>query len=74
MASTEGLVPITRASLARYYDKYPLPSLSDDVPRLTAELRVFADELLRELAPTIGEFFLSFFFFIKDLRFLRFIC
>ncbi|XP_010938084.1 uncharacterized protein [Elaeis guineensis] len=55
MASTEGLVPITRAFLARYYDKYPLPRLSDDIPRLTAELRGFADGLLREHAPTSGE-------------------
>ncbi|EHA8590721.1 hypothetical protein COCNU_scaffold023055G000030 [Cocos nucifera] len=55
MASTEGLVPITRAFLARYYDKYPLPPLPDDVPRLTAELRGFSDSLLRELPLTSGE-------------------
>ncbi|XP_008782731.2 uncharacterized protein LOC103702180 [Phoenix dactylifera] len=55
MASTEGLVPITRAFLAHYYDKYPLPPLPDDVPRLTAELRGFSDSLLREFPLTSGE-------------------
>ncbi|KAK9153379.1 hypothetical protein Sjap_000859 [Stephania japonica] len=38
MASTEGLVPITRDYLSRYYDKYPFSPLSDDVPRLTSQL------------------------------------
>lgn len=39
MASTEGLVPITRAYLSSYYDKYPFVPLSDDVPTLTADIR-----------------------------------
>ncbi|KAL0923154.1 hypothetical protein M5K25_007201 [Dendrobium thyrsiflorum] len=54
-SSTEGLVPITRASLARYYDKYPAPAISEDVTRLTAELRSLSDNLLEELPLTPGE-------------------
>ncbi|XP_072985409.1 uncharacterized protein [Typha latifolia] len=52
-SSTDGLVPITRAFLARYYDNYPLPPLTDDVSRLTAELKRLSDDLVREfpLAP-----------------------
>lgn len=56
---TEGLVPITRASLARYYDKYPAPSLSEDIIRLTAELRSLSDNLLEELPLTPGEQFVA---------------
>ncbi|KAG8085114.1 hypothetical protein GUJ93_ZPchr0010g7565 [Zizania palustris] len=37
--ATEGLVPITRAYLARYYDKYPLPPLPEAVTDLAARLR-----------------------------------
>ncbi|KAJ0978150.1 hypothetical protein J5N97_013624 [Dioscorea zingiberensis] len=54
-SSTEGLVPITRAFLARYYDKYPLPPLSDDVARLTCELRRMSDRLLQQCPLKPGE-------------------
>ncbi|KAK9723812.1 hypothetical protein RND81_05G027200 [Saponaria officinalis] len=39
MASTEGLVPITRAYLSSYYDKYPFTPLSDDVAAFSSQLR-----------------------------------
>ncbi|XP_047341558.1 uncharacterized protein LOC124945210 [Impatiens glandulifera] len=45
MASTEGLVPITRVFLASYYDKYPFSPLSDNVSRLTAQIRSISDDL-----------------------------
>ncbi|PKA58562.1 hypothetical protein AXF42_Ash008849 [Apostasia shenzhenica] len=54
-SSTEGLVPITRAFLARYYDKYPAPALSGDVARLTAELLSLSDVLRKESSLTSGE-------------------
>ncbi|KAH7554622.1 hypothetical protein JRO89_XS12G0249500 [Xanthoceras sorbifolium] len=47
MASTEGLVPITRNFLASYYDKYPFSPLSDDVSRLASQIRSLADDLLK---------------------------
>ncbi|KAF0926358.1 hypothetical protein E2562_023076 [Oryza meyeriana var. granulata] len=40
--ATEGLVPITRAYLARYYDKYPLPPLPDDATSLADRLRALS--------------------------------
>ncbi|KAF3449294.1 hypothetical protein FNV43_RR10022 [Rhamnella rubrinervis] len=55
MASTEGLVPITRTFLASYYDKYPFAPLSDDVSRLSSEIRSISDELLNHLPPTPGD-------------------
>ncbi|KAL1329529.1 hypothetical protein HN51_046652 [Arachis hypogaea] len=55
MASTEGLVPITRAHLASYYDKYPCPPLSDDVSRLSSEIRSISNDLLHQHPPTQGE-------------------
>ncbi|CAN6355666.1 unnamed protein product [Urochloa humidicola] len=45
MAATEGLVPITRAYLARYYDKYPLPPLPDAATDLAAQLRALSTDL-----------------------------
>ncbi|THU57975.1 hypothetical protein C4D60_Mb03t09250 [Musa balbisiana] len=54
-SSAEGLVPITRAFLARYYDTCPLPPLSEDVSRLTAQLRELSDGLARESPLTSGE-------------------
>ncbi|KAM0947996.1 putative GOLD domain-containing protein [Dioscorea sansibarensis] len=54
-SSKEGLVPITRAFLARYYDKYPPPPLSEDVARLTTELRRMADRLLEQCPLKPGE-------------------
>ncbi|XP_057743385.1 uncharacterized protein LOC130961475 [Arachis stenosperma] len=55
MASTEGLVPITRAYLASYYDKYPFPPLSDDVSRLSSEIRSISNDLLHQHPPNQGE-------------------
>uniref|UniRef100_A0A804PYU1 GOLD domain-containing protein n=1 Tax=Zea mays TaxID=4577 RepID=A0A804PYU1_MAIZE len=45
MAMTEGLVPITRTYLARYYDKYPLPPLPDATTDLAARLRALSADL-----------------------------
>lgn len=77
MASTDGLVPITRSYLASYYDKYPFAPPSDDVSRLSSEIRSMADDLLNHLPPTEGfsfsslslslsicSFLLSFYLFI----------
>ncbi|KAF4376881.1 hypothetical protein G4B88_018421 [Cannabis sativa] len=55
MASTEGLVPITRTFLSSYYDKYPFAPLSDDVSRLSSQIRSMANDLLRDLPPSQGE-------------------
>ncbi|KAK4798624.1 hypothetical protein SAY86_030950 [Trapa natans] len=51
MASTEGMVPITRNFLASYYDKYPFPPLSDDVQLLCSQIRSLCSDLLSNLAP-----------------------
>ncbi|KAK7277046.1 hypothetical protein RIF29_18195 [Crotalaria pallida] len=52
MASTEGLVPITRSFLSSYYDKYPFtPPLSDHVSRLSSEIRSITDHLLLNQPP-----------------------
>ncbi|KAK2981887.1 hypothetical protein RJ640_010404 [Escallonia rubra] len=55
MASTEGLVPITRTYLASYYDKYPFPPISDDVSRLTAELSSMSADFRMNSALPEGE-------------------
>ncbi|KAI3870269.1 hypothetical protein MKX03_029658, partial [Papaver bracteatum] len=55
MASTEGLMPITRAFLAQYYDKYPLTPVSEDVARLTTKLRSMSDDLIKEVPLTEAE-------------------
>ncbi|KAJ4832498.1 hypothetical protein Tsubulata_000046 [Turnera subulata] len=47
-AAAEGLVPITRKFLASYYDKYPFTPLSDDVSRLSSEIRTIYADLLRD--------------------------
>ncbi|CAN1245767.1 hypothetical protein LINGRAPRIM_LOCUS3032 [Linum grandiflorum] len=52
MASTEGLVPITRKFLASYYDKYPFPPLSDDVSRLSSEMHSIILDLLKDSPPS----------------------
>ena len=57
MASTEGLVPITRSFLASYYDKYPFAPLSDDVSRISSEIRSLSYDLLAELPPSQGTLF-----------------
>ncbi|KZV41088.1 hypothetical protein F511_14064 [Dorcoceras hygrometricum] len=55
MQSTEGLVPITRAFLAAYYDKYPFTPLSDDVVRLSDQIHAMATDLLKDSTPTPGQ-------------------
>ncbi|KAL0282532.1 UNVERIFIED_CONTAM: hypothetical protein Sangu_2941300 [Sesamum angustifolium] len=55
MVSTEGLVPITRAFLASYYDKYPFPPLSIDVSCLSDRIYIMATDLLKDSPPTQGE-------------------
>ncbi|XP_059462560.1 uncharacterized protein LOC132191516 isoform X1 [Corylus avellana] len=55
MASTDGLVPITRSYLASYYDKYPFAPPSDDVSRLSSEIRSMANDLLSHLPLTQDE-------------------
>ncbi|KAI3472962.1 hypothetical protein Pfo_029209 [Paulownia fortunei] len=55
MVSTEGLVPITRAFLASYYDKYPFAPLSIDVSRLSDQIYAMATDLLKDSPPTQGE-------------------
>ncbi|KAF7145207.1 hypothetical protein RHSIM_Rhsim04G0119400 [Rhododendron simsii] len=55
MASMEGLVPITRAFLASYYDKYPFAPLSGEVNRLTTEIRSMATDLCKDVSLTEGE-------------------
>ncbi|GMH10076.1 hypothetical protein Nepgr_011917 [Nepenthes gracilis] len=56
MASTEGLVPITRAFLSSYYDKYPfVPPLSDDLIRLSADIRSMIADLQRDSVLIEGE-------------------
>lgn len=46
MARMEGLVPITRAYLSSYYDKYPFEPLSEDVIRLSSEIRSLISHLV----------------------------
>uniref|UniRef100_A0A5B6YJ12 GOLD domain-containing protein n=1 Tax=Davidia involucrata TaxID=16924 RepID=A0A5B6YJ12_DAVIN len=55
MASTDGLVPITRTFLASYYDKYPFTPLSDDVSRISSEICSVAADLHKDLPLTEGE-------------------
>eukprot|EP00249_Psilotum_nudum_P012266 c23683_g1_i1 orf=272-1675(+) len=45
MASTVGLVPITRAYLARFYDKYPFSPLSEGVAQLCAALKDYCRKM-----------------------------
>lgn len=51
MASTNGLVPITRAFLSSYYDKYPFPPIAFDVSRLSDELHYMSNELCKGSLP-----------------------
>ncbi|CAN7037154.1 hypothetical protein BRARA_B00002 [Brassica rapa] len=55
MASTDGLVPITRAFLASYYNKYPFPPLSDDVSRLSSDMASLIQLLTLQSPPSQGE-------------------
>lgn len=54
MASTEGLVPITRSFLASYYDKYPFAPLSDEVSLLSSQIRSIVNDLLQVSPPSQG--------------------
>lgn len=54
MASTEGLMPITRAFLASYYDKYPFSPLSDDVSRLSSDIAYLIQLLTVQSPPSQG--------------------
>ncbi|XP_010490477.1 PREDICTED: uncharacterized protein LOC104768250 isoform X1 [Camelina sativa] len=55
MASTDGLVPITRDFLASYYDKYPFPPLSDGVSRLSSDIATLIQLLTVQSPPSEGE-------------------
>lgn len=55
MASTEGLVPITRAYLSQFYDKYPFPPLADDVAHLSSRLISLSKDIINEITPTEDE-------------------
>ncbi|KAF6172696.1 hypothetical protein GIB67_042019 [Kingdonia uniflora] len=55
MASTEGLMPITREYLSRFYDNYPFTPLSDDVSRLSSELQAISNNLKEEFPLTEDE-------------------
>ncbi|OIS98162.1 PREDICTED: uncharacterized protein LOC109233430 [Nicotiana attenuata] len=55
MASTEGLMPITRAFLASYYDNYPFSPLSEDVSRLSDQIHSMANDLHKDSPLTEGE-------------------
>lgn len=48
-------MPITRAFLASYYDKYPFTPLSQDVSRLTDEIHSMANDLQKDSPVTEGE-------------------
>ncbi|KAH9622163.1 hypothetical protein KSS87_017021 [Heliosperma pusillum] len=55
MASTEGLVPITRAYLSSYYDKYPLIPLSDDIAAISSQLRSLISDFCSQSTLTQDE-------------------
>lgn len=48
MASTAGLIPITRAFLAKFYDKYPFDPISSDKAGLLDRLKSLSDDLEKE--------------------------
>ncbi|KAL9259664.1 hypothetical protein AKJ16_DCAP05652 [Drosera capensis] len=54
MASVEGLVPITRAFLAQYYEKYPF-ELAPDVHSVTTDVRSVINELMSSSSLTEGQ-------------------
>ncbi|KAI3781425.1 hypothetical protein L2E82_11439 [Cichorium intybus] len=51
MASTNGLVPITRSFLSSYYDKYPFTPIASDVSRLSDELHNISNGLHKDSPP-----------------------
>ena len=54
MASTEGLVPITRSFLASFYDKYPFQPLSDDASHLSSQIRSIVSDFYNDSPLTQG--------------------
>ncbi|GAB2235425.1 hypothetical protein Droror1_Dr00025850 [Drosera rotundifolia] len=54
MASVEGIVPITRAFLAQYYEMYPF-ELAPDVHSVTADVRSVINELMSSSSLTEGQ-------------------
>ncbi|CAL0329469.1 unnamed protein product [Lupinus luteus] len=52
MASTEGLVPITRSFLASYYDRCPFTPLSEHISRISSQIRSFNLDLINQYPPT----------------------
>ncbi|KAH9608997.1 hypothetical protein KSS87_003079 [Heliosperma pusillum] len=55
MASTLGLVPITRAYLSSYYDKYPLLPLSSHVAAFSSQLRSLINDFCSHSPTTPDE-------------------
>ncbi|KAL5720627.1 hypothetical protein ACHQM5_013278 [Ranunculus cassubicifolius] len=54
-ASTEGLMPITREYLSKFYDNYPFSPLSDDVQLLSEQLLSFSKQLAHQFPPNQDE-------------------
>lgn len=55
MASTVGLVPITRAYLAKFYDQYPYSKLCPDIASLSGSLKDQYTRMEAELLQLSGE-------------------
>ncbi|CAI5519960.1 unnamed protein product [Closterium sp. Naga37s-1] len=55
MASTKGLVPITRSFLAAFYAKHPFDPLDDDVEKLFARLTELSEAIDAKRVATEGE-------------------
>ncbi|CAI7743749.1 unnamed protein product [Closterium sp. NIES-54] len=55
MASTKGLVPITRNFLAAFYAKHPFDPLHDDVEKLFARLTELSEGIDAKRVATEGE-------------------
>ncbi|XP_050210677.1 uncharacterized protein LOC126660983 [Mercurialis annua] len=55
MASTAGLMPITRQFLAFYYDKYPFQPLSDDISGLISEISSISSDFVKDSPPSQDE-------------------
>eukprot|EP00897_Mesotaenium_endlicherianum_P002508 jgi/Mesen1/2285/ME000154S01453 len=58
MASTKGLMPITRPFLAKFYDKYPFDPIVPEVTKLHDRLQVLCDELDAERQKQGGDLFM----------------
>lgn len=55
MGSTEGLVPITRAFLAKFYDSYPFDPIVPELTELDSRLQVLTDQFNTERQKTEGK-------------------